>query len=415
MHGEATNQSTGRRPKTGAAVGKDPVKAPWFSSFHRAATGRIRRLMGSPIRTALYATHLRLGARMTVFAGFAMPVSYSGIIEEHRAVRTAAGLFDLSHMGEFEISGPHALELLERALTNSAARLAQNRAQYTLMCAEDGGIIDDLIVYRIGAERYLLCVNASNLATDREWLAALNSARTDRAEFRDLSDATALVAVQGPNAAQMLAALASFAIEKVPYFGLAEGKIADIACLAARTGYTGEDGFELFVAAPLAERLFEVLLEKGAPSGVRPCGLGARDTLRLEAALPLYGHELDRATSPLEAGLGGFVKFGRGFIGEAALLAQQKNGPAKRLVGLLTDDGRTVARQNYRILSGGRDIGKVTSGTFAPTLKRPIAMGYIGAAEPHAPGAKIEVEVRGKAVPATITALPFYRRPRRTA
>ena len=415
MHSEATNQSTGGGLKTEGAVGKDRPEAAGFFSSHRAATGRIRGLMGSPIHTALYAAHLRLGARMTAFAGFAMPVSYSGIIEEHRAVRTAAGLFDLSHMGEFEVAGPHALDLLERALTNSAARLEQGRAQYTLMCAEDGGVIDDLIVYRIGAERYLLCVNASNLDTDREWLTALNSGRAHRAEFRDLSDETALVAVQGPNAVRMLAPLASFSIEKVPYFGAAEGKIADIACLAARTGYTGEDGFEFFVEAARAERMFTALLEKGAPFGVKPCGLGARDTLRLEAALPLYGHELDSATSPLDAGLGVFVKLGRGFVGESALLAQQKSGPAKTLIGLVTDDGRTIARQNYRVLSKGREIGVITSGTFAPTLERPIAMAYVGANEPRTAGAKIEVEVRGKAIPATVTALPFYRRPRRTA
>lgn len=371
--------------------------------------------MSSPIYTALYAAHLRLKARMTEFAGFAMPLSYSGILEEHRAVRTAAGLFDLSHMGEFEIIGPHAVDLLERALTNSAARLAEGRAQYTLMCAEDGGVIDDLIVYRIGPERYMLCVNASNVATDREWLIALNSERTGPAEFRDVSQETALVAVQGPNALRILALVASFPIEAVPYFGLARGKIAGIACLAARTGYTGEEGFELFVDAASAEGLFTTILERGARFGITPCGLGARDTLRLEAALPLYGHELDRATSPLDAGLNLFVKFGRGFVGESALLAQQKDGPAKRLVGLVTDDGRTIARQGYRVLNSGRAIGSVTSGTFGPTLKRPIAMGYIGAAEPCAPGTKVEVEVRGKAVPATLTALPFYRRPRRTA
>ncbi len=349
---------------------------------------------------------------MIAFAGFEMPVSYSGIIDEHRAVRAAAGLFDLSHMGEFEVSGPHALELLELSLTNSAALLREGRAQYTLMCAEDGGVLDDLIVYRIGAERYMLCVNAANLETDRESLMALNSRR---AEFRDLSPETALVAVQGPRAAALLGSLASFPIQAVPAFGVAEGKIADVACLAARTGYTGEDGFELFVGAELAERLFAAILESGGAFGLKPCGLGARDTLRLEAALPLYGHELDRATSPLDARLDTFVKFGRGFVGESALLAQHERGPAKVLVGLVTDDRRTIARQHYRILSAGREIGAVTSGTFAPTMERPIAMGYIGAAEPHAPGTKIEVEVRGKAVPATVTALPFYRRPRRTA
>jgi aminomethyltransferase len=363
--------------------------------------------MSSPQRTVLFAEHQRRGARMTNFAGFEMPVQYSGIIEEHMAVRTAAGVFDLSHMGEFEITGPRALRLLERALTNSAARLREGHAQYTLLCAPDGGTIDDLIVYRLGDERFMLCVNASNIDTDREWLLGLN---TDGADFRDLSNETALVAVQGPKAIAILMRLATFPIDKVPRFGFAEGEVAGTRCLAARTGYTGEDGFELFVDADDAPRLFAEVLEAGAKDGIKPCGLGARDTLRLEAGLPLYGHELDRSTSPLEAGLATYVKFGRSFIGEEALSAQRANGLKKHLIGFMTDDERTIARQGYAIIVDDVQTGAVTSGTFAPALQRPIAMAYANCPQQPAAGTKLQVEVRNRRVPASVVTRPFYRR-----
>jgi aminomethyltransferase len=362
-------------------------------------------------RTALFPFHQRLGARMTVFGGFEMPVSYGGIIEEHLAVRSAAGVFDLSHMGEFEVSGPHAVELLERVFTNSAAHLPQRRAHYTIMCAADGGTIDDLIVYRTGADRFMLCVNASNIEADRDWLLGLDAAR---ANFRDASDETALVAVQGPKAAAILETLADFPIARVRRFGLGEGNVAGVRCLAARTGYTGEDGFELFAATGRGGDLFAAILEAGRPHGLLPCGLGARDTLRLEAGLPLYGHELDRATSPLEAGLDAFVKLGRPFVGEPALRAQVERGLRKRLIGLQTDDARSVARQGYRLFRGGREAGIVTSGTLGPSIGRPIAMGYLSAGEIAPPrtddGGALEVEIRGRRVAASIVALPFYRR-----
>jgi aminomethyltransferase len=363
--------------------------------------------MSLPKRTILFAEHQKLGARMTNFAGFEMPVQYSGIIEEHMAVRTAAGVFDLSHMGEFEVAGPHALELLERALTNSAARLKEGHAQYTLLCSPDGGTIDDLIVYRLGAERFMLCVNASNIEADREWLQGLNS---HGADFRDLSEQTALVAVQGPKAIAILKRLAAFPIDEVARFGVCEGDVAGIRCVAARTGYTGENGFELFAAANDAARLFAEILATGADDRIKPCGLGARDTLRLEAGLPLYGHELDRSTSPLEAGLATYVKFGRGFIGEDALALQLAKGLAKHLIGLATDDARTIARQGYPVLIGDEQVGAVTSGTFAPAMTRPIAMAYARGPERLAIGTKLEVEVRNRKVPATVIARPFYKR-----
>jgi aminomethyltransferase len=366
--------------------------------------------MNAPKRTVLYDLHQRLGARMTEFGGFTMPVQYSGIIEEHVAVRSAAGIFDLSHMGEFEISGPHALALLERALTNSAARLAEGHAQYTIMCAEDGGTIDDLIVYRLGPERYMLCVNASNITRDREWLVELNGGR---AQFNDLSDSMSLVAVQGPRAAAILERVAEFPIGAIPRFGVASGIVAGARCVVARTGYTGEDGFELFVDNGAAARLFEAILDAGARDGIKPVGLGARDTLRLEAALPLYGHELNAATSPLEAGLKTFLKLDRDFVGAKALRAQIDDGTKKHLVGIQTDDGKIVARQGYKIFADGSEAGAVTSGTFAPWLGRPIAMAYAlaGALKPsNAVGQKIEIEVRGRRAPGTIVKMPFYRR-----
>ena len=365
--------------------------------------------MNAPKRTVLFDLHQKLGARMTVFGGFEMPVSYSGIIEEHLAVRNSAGVFDLSHMGEFEISGPHALPTLERAFTNSAARLKDGQAQYTIMCAEDGGTIDDLIVYRLGPERYMLCVNASNIDVDREWIVELNGGR---AKFEDVSDATALIAVQGPVAVAILATLAEFPIADVPRFGIARGTVAGTACLAARTGYTGEDGFELFVNNRGARHLFEAILGAGAAANAKPVGLGARDTLRLEAGLPLYGHELDRNSSPLEAGLGAFVKLGRPFVGEKALALQRDRGLKKALVGLQTDDGKMVARQGYRVFRNGDEAGVVTSGTFAPSIQRPIAMAYIGvegAEKRPAVGESLEVEIRERKIGATIVRRPFYR------
>lgn len=364
--------------------------------------------------TVLFDLHKRLGARMTEFAGFVMPLSYTGIIEEHLAVRRAAGLFDLSHMGELEVSGPNALGLLERALTNSAARLAQGRAHYSLLCTYTGGIVDDVVVYRLGAERYLLCVNAANAAADRAWLADLN--RVAGAGLSDVSEETALVAIQGPRALDILGPLAAIDLPKLPRFALAPAVVAGVPCLAARTGYTGEDGFELFVAAVKAAGLFEALLATGRPFGMQPCGLGARDTLRMEAGLPLYGHELDRETSPLQAGLGAFVRLGRDFVGAEALAAEQAAGPSKRLIGIRTDDARSIARHGYRVLAGGREAGVVTSGSFAPSFNRPLAMAYLSAQAMLEMGEQdgLKVEIRGRQVAATQVPLPFYQRPRAT-
>ncbi len=358
------------------------------------------------MRTPLYESHSKLRARMTEFAGFEMPVSYTGIIDEHRAVRSAAGLFDLSHMGEFELCGPHALEVLERALTNSAARLTEGQAQYTMLCLENGGVIDDLIVYRLEPDRYMLCVNASNINTDRERLMELNGGRAD---FRDVSAETALVAIQGPRAVAIVQTVADLQVDTIKKFRAASGTVAGVRCLIARTGYTGEDGFELFVSAPDACGLFEALLAAGRGAGLLPCGLGARDTLRMEAGLPLYGHELDRETTPLEAGLSHFVKFGRDFAGAEALAAEMAAGLRKRLIGVRTQDGRSIARHGYRLFREEAQVGIVTSGSFAPSFGRPLAMAYITNQE-MSPDTMVQVAIRDRKVAAELIALPFYRR-----
>jgi aminomethyltransferase len=356
-------------------------------------------------RTALFESHRRLGARMTSFGGFEMPVSYTGIIEEHLAVRSCAGIFDLGHMGEFELRGGGALKLLQRAMTNDAAKLEKGRAHYTLMCMREGGTIDDLIVYRLGEARYMLCVNASNTEADREWLAELGAGA---AGFRDISQETGLVAVQGPKAAAILQKMTQAPVTEMRRFGVIEAEVAGSPCVVARTGYTGEDGFELFSDTDASVRLFESILEDGRSIGLMPCGLGARDTLRMEAGLPLYGHELGRETSPLEAGLGAFVKLGREFIGAEALAVQQREGISRRLIGIRTDDARSVARPGYGIFLGDRKVGVVTSGTFAPSFNRPLGMAYLGTAagEPDS----VQVEIRNKRISASVVALPFHRR-----
>jgi aminomethyltransferase len=366
-------------------------------------------LMEPVKHTPLASLHRRLGARMMEFGGFEMPLSYRGIIEEHLAVRRSAGLFDLSHMGEFHLDGPRALALLERALTNSAAWLVDGQAQYTIMCADDGGTIDDLIVYRQAREHYMICVNASNIRVDWEWLRGLNR---DGAVLDDRSDETALVAIQGPKAATILARITGLPLDSIARFHTASGEVAGVECLLARTGYTGEDGFEIFCPPADAERLFEAVLAAGAADGIQPCGLGARDTLRMEAGLPLYGHELDRATSPLEAGLKRFVKFGHGFIGEAALAAQRDGGTVRRLAGVRTADGKSIARQGYKIYRDGGQAGVITSGTYAPSFNRPLAMAYLRTDANLADGDSVEIAIRNRMVAATVMPLPFYHRER---
>jgi aminomethyltransferase len=356
-------------------------------------------------RTPLYADHARLGARFVPFGGWDMPVQYSGILAEHAAVRTAAGLFDVSHMGEVELRGPGALAAAQEMTANDVARLADGQAQYSLLLLPDGGIVDDIMVYRLGAERILLCINAANVDKDVAWIRA----HAGTAEVVDRSAETGLLALQGPKATGVLARLTATDVAALPRFACAEVEIAGRRVLAARTGYTGEDGWELFVANADASPLWNALLEAGAADGLVPVGLGARDTLRLEAALPLYGNDLDETTTPLEARLGWVVHFDKpSFVGRDALLAQREAGVQRRLCGFTIAE-RGIARPGQAILVDGREVGRVTSGTHSPTLGKAIGLGYVPPDCAHA-GAELGIDIRGRTTRATVTPLPFYRR-----
>jgi aminomethyltransferase len=360
--------------------------------------------------TPLAARHAALGARMIEFAGWLMPVQYAGIVEEHRAVRERAGLFDLSHMGELWAEGPEAGEALAAALVSDPRALAVGRAQYSMICAPDGGVIDDLIVYRLGVERFLVVANASNTAVVSDALAE----RLDgmRVVLDDRSLDTALVSVQGPESVGILAGLTDVDLASLRYYAAAEGTVAGIPALVARTGYTGEDGFEVFVEWERAGAIWDAMLDAGRPRGAVPVGLGARDTLRLEAGMPLYGNELDRATNPFEAGLGRVVRLDKAgdFVGRQALERAAAEAPRKTLVGLAVR-GRGIARHGYPVLSGDATTGVVTSGTVSPTLGVPIAMAYVAPRDAE-PGTMLDVAVREQRVAAEVVALPFYRRKR---
>ncbi len=361
-------------------------------------------------QTALVERHRELGARLIDFAGWEMPVSYSGILEEHKAVRERVGLFDLSHMGEVWVSGAGAGTGLAASVVSDPTRLAEGRAHYSMICADDGGIIDDLIVYRVAPERFMVVPNASN----REVVAAALGERLQGhdAALDDASLRTSLVAVQGPKAAQLLQPLTDVDLASLKYYAIAAGHACGQPALLARTGYTGEDGFELFVDWDLAAPIWDALLKAGEPFGIMPCGLGARDTLRLEAGMPLYGNELDRETNPYEAGLGRVVKLDKpnDFVGRAALEKVAASGPAKMLVGLQMR-GRSIARHGYP-LSVPNDpgaTGVVTSGAPSPTLGVPIAMGYLPPADATV-GTMVEVTVRTTQAEAEVVPLPFYKR-----
>jgi aminomethyltransferase len=358
--------------------------------------------------TPLTETHRDLGARLIEFGGWLMPVQYGSIIDEHRTVRERVGLFDLSHMGELYVEGPEAGSALNAALVSEPAALAIGRAQYSMICAPDGGVIDDLIVYRLAEGRFLVVANASNAGVVSDALAE----RLDgfRAVLDDRSLATGLLAVQGPRSVDVLTPLTDVDLAGLRYYAASEGTVAGIPALVARTGYTGEDGFEVFVDTGRTQALWDALLEavRGADGG--PIGLGARDTLRLEAGMPLYGNELDRKTNPYEAGLGRVVKLGKegDFVGRAALEKVARDGPARRLVGLVVE-GRGIARHGHTVWSGDRRTGVVTSGTQSPTLGVPIAMAYVAPSDAE-PGTVVDVEIRDARVPARVVALPFYRR-----
>lgn len=359
-------------------------------------------------RTPLHAAHLALGARMVPFAGWEMPVQYRGIMEEHLAVRSRAGLFDVSHMGEILVEGPGALETLQRLLTNDVGRLRVGQGLYSPMCAPHGGILDDLTAFRVGEERYLLVVNAATTAKDLAWVAD----HADRAVMRDVSSEMALLALQGPAAEAILSQLTPAPLARLRLFdAVPRTTVADRPAFLSRTGYTGEDGFEIGPAWEDAPPVWEALLAAGQPLGLQPAGLGARDTLRLEAGFMLYGSDIDETTTPLEAPLGWTVKWEKGdFIGRAALLAQRERGVERRLVGFTLAE-RAIARHGFPILWDGAAVGRVTSGTFSPTLQRSIGLGYVAVVHAE-PGTPLAVEIRGRPVPGEVTRLPFYRRPK---
>jgi len=352
-------------------------------------------------RTPLYACHVDLGARLVDFAGWEMPVQYAGVIEEHRAVRTAAGLFDVSHMGEVRVRGAGAESFLQRLTPNDVSKLVPGRAHYSGLLTDQGTYVDDLLIYRLAADDFLVVVNASNAPRDFEWIA---SRANGEAEVTNECDRWALIALQGPKAKEILEPLAPGA-SAIRYYGFQQGTVDGRPALISRTGYTGEDGFELYVdpehAAPLWRRLID--------AGASPAGLGARDTLRLEAAMALYGHEIDETTTPWEAGLDWVVKLDKGdFAGRDALVAQKAAGVPRRLVGFEVE-GRGIARQGHAVLSGGAPVGAVTSGTWSPTFEKALGLAYVPP-ELAAPGTPLTLDVRGKALAARVVATPFYKR-----
>jgi len=375
-------------------------------------------------QTPLYEQHVALGATMTSFAGYMLPVQYSaGILSEHNAVRTAAGLFDVSHMGEFLIQGNAALDFINHCFTNDFTNMTENSVRYSLLCNNEGGVIDDVLVYMLTPQKFLIVVNASNRQKDYLHLKTILDNSTSQSHnfaenvsLTDISDDTALLALQGPASKEILEALNSvpnFSL-KYPlplpekYYTFAQ-PVENTSCtIVSQTGYTGESGYEIFLAPADAPLLWDLIMKAGKSLGILPCGLGARDTLRLEAAMPLYGHEMDDTISPLETGLGFGVKMNKPyFIGKEGILSRGE--PAKKRVGLKVT-GKGIARENQPVYQNGKPIGHTTSGTFAPFLKYPIAMAILSKSADLSIGAIVEIDIRGRRVEAQITELPFYKR-----
>ncbi len=359
-----------------------------------------------PKKTPLYDRHVAAGARMVDFAGYLMPVQYKGIIEEHRAVRESVGLFDVSHMGEFTVRGEGALDFLQKITINDVSKLQVNQAQYTAMCYEDGGIVDDLIVYR-QSDHYLMIVNAGNLEKDWAWAQKYAG---DGVELQNESDATALMALQGRNAEAVLQSLTQTELGAVKFYWFANGQVSGVPAMIARTGYTGEAGFEIAVAANEAPKVWDAVLEAGEKFGIQPIGLGARDTLRMEMKYCLYGNDIDQTTNPIEAGLGWITKLDKGdFLGSAAISRAKESGLERKLVGM-TIEGRNIGRHGYPILHEGEQVGEITSGTFSLSLEKSIAIGYVRT-DLAKVGAELDVQIRKRTARATVIKTPFYQRP----
>ncbi|MBW2937910.1 glycine cleavage system aminomethyltransferase GcvT [Aureisphaera sp. CAU 1614] len=356
--------------------------------------------------TALTHVHEKLGAKMVPFAGYNMPVSYEGVTAEHETVRTGVGVFDVSHMGEFLVSGPHSLELIQKVTSNDASKLVDYQAQYSCLPNDTGGIVDDLIIYRINAEKWVLVVNASNIEKDWNWISKHNSMG---AELRNLSEDFSLLAIQGPKAVEAMQSLTSEDLNAIKFYHF---KVADFAgienVMISATGYTGSGGFEIYCKNSEVEQVWNKVFEAGAAYGIKPIGLAARDTLRLEMGYCLYGNDIDDTTSPIEAGLGWITKFTKDFINAENLQKEKEKGPERRLVAFELNE-RGIPRQGYDIVDGnGKVIGNVTSGTMSPSLNKGIGMGYVPTIFKD-PGTQIHIQIRKNAVPATVVKLPFYK------
>lgn len=363
---------------------------------------------GSLKRTPLNEVHRQMGARMVPFAGWEMPVQYGSILEEHRAVRTRAGLFDISHMGEIEIKGKDALAFVQFLTANDASPLEVGQVQYSALLYEDGTFVDDITVYRLGIDHFMLTVNAANADKDYEWI---TSHLRGNVEVKNKSDEIALLALQGPKAEQILQRLTPVDLSAIRYYRFARGLILGFPALISRTGYTGEDGFEIYLENAAALPVWQRILEAGRDVGVVPVGLGARDTLRLEAKMALYGNDIDDKHTMLEADLERYVKFEKGeFIGREALLKQKQEGVKRKLVGFEMV-GRGIPRSHYKIAKEGREIGEVTSGGYAPWLEKNIGLGYVPI-ELSEIGAEFDIVIRGQAIPARVVPTPFYKRRR---
>ncbi len=357
-------------------------------------------------RTPLYDAHQAAGGKLVEFAGWQMPVQYSGVLQEHRAVRTEAGIFDVSHMGEFRVAGKGAETFLQRMTPNDVARLKPGRIHYSGLLTEQGTYVDDLLVYRLAEDEFLLVVNAANSAKDFAWLQGHNDAGVT---LEDVSSDYGLIALQGPKAEGMLEGLTSTDLTAIRYYAFEQGEVAGRPAIISRTGYTGENGFELYLAPEDTQPVWDRLLEVGGPEGLVPAGLGARDTLRLEAAMALYGHEIDDSITPLEAGLQWVVKLeAADFIGRQALVEMKEAGLARKLVGFNVE-GRGIARQGHKVVADGEEVGFVTSGTFSPTLEKALGMAHVPVSM-AATGTTVSLDIRGKVVPAVIVDLPFYKR-----
>lgn len=368
--------------------------------------------MSALLHTPLYAWHAEHGGRLVDFAGWEMPVQYGSIVEEHQATRTALGLFDVSHMGRLRFEGHDAAALLDSLLTRKVVGMGLGKVRYSLVTNEAGGILDDVLVYHIpalaGQPYFGLVVNASNRTKIVNWVEQ-HRGRFPNVNFIDRTEATAMIAVQGPRAIEIMDKFVDLPLDGMGYYTCTEASICGHSGILSRTGYTGEDGCELVVPASAAAAIWQTVIEAGAPVGARAVGLGARDTLRLEAAMPLYGHELSETINAFQAGLGFAVNLeGREFVGREALVKAQSNADQLRRIGLSLD-GKRVPREHYAVVANGQTVGEVTSGTFSPTLNRPIAMAYIQPAY-AAVGTELSIDVRGKLEPARVVALPFYKR-----